>query len=219
MIIYKKTREHTLFPVFIGFLLTLLCLPNFSLKLQSLSSNTDTFDKISVKTTRESKSLETKHNTEIASYLSLYATPVSLPVTTETSSPCGALTTAPLSDYIGVCGRIIPLDYIGYTAAVSPPAGVAYKLTSFNFLFGHNSYDVFGGLDALLQPGDPIVVTSGGVETVYYFSYYRLNQSQTIIDAEFLPANGSNSLGLMTCAPWVTDGNLDPSRYGFIFTK
>lgn len=146
-------------------------------------------------------------------------------VSTETSqasapviSPC-ASTPTPSTDQISVCGRVIPLDYNNFYAQVSPTPGRAVKYNYRNFIFGHNSYDVFGGLHALLQPGDPIIVNFGGSQETYYFSYFRLNESQLDVDDEFKPKNGSSVLALMTCAPWVTDGTADLSRYGFIFTK
>lgn len=125
------------------------------------------------------------------------------------TTPVMATYTAAQQDRIEVAGNVIPLYYYsGDVTGVSPAAGTAYYATQFNLIFGHNSYDVFGGL-ANLGIGQTFTVVTGGETAVYQITNgYYVNQTLR----KSYPFGG-NKIMLITCAPGVTNGATDSSRY------
>ena len=224
MILYKNHQNQFLVPVFIGMIMVLLNIVPVMSYFNAKATNTDSLpvasagkklEKIAALDKTETSEIEVpalgSSNTNAAGS-SAYVAPII------SASVC-ANTPTPGYNQISVCGRVISLDFNNFYAGVTPADGRAVKWTYRNFIFGHNSYDVFGGLHNILQAGDPIIVNLNGVENTYYFVTYWQNRSTTDVDAELKPYNNSDSLGIMTCAPWVGDGLADTSRYDFLFKK
>ena len=237
MILYKNHQNQFLIPVFMGMIMVLLNIVPVMSYFNTKTTNTDSLPVVAASKKMEKIATIDKadigeievpvlggsNNVSVASS-STYVAPA--------SSVC-ANTPTPGYNQISVCGRIIPISHLSSSSKTdnySPAAGVAVKWGAYNFIFGHNSYDVFGGIHNLLQVGDPLIVNLDGYEMVYRFDYYAMNSNSIInkdgsigIDKQFLPRNGSNSMALMTCAPWVINGDYknggSPDRFGFVFVK
>ncbi|MBR0403217.1 hypothetical protein IJI55_01535 [Candidatus Saccharibacteria bacterium] len=229
MILYKKHQNEFLMPVFMGVFMVLLNLVPFTAYLNTKSTNTDSLPSVNASQNIEKIALPDKTEVNkidvptLGGVSSNYTVNTTKQKSVQNVSVC-ANTPTPGYNQISVCGRVISLYYSDNYANDSPVAGMAVKYTVSNFIYGHNSYDVFGGLHSVLQPGDPIIVNMNGITETYYFNSYWLNtttngKGQPIVDPKIRQPNGSGSLGIMTCAPWVTNGANDTSRFDFLFTK
>lgn len=222
MILYNNHQNQFLVPVFVGMLMVLLNVVPVMSYFNTKSTNTDSLPVANTSKTIEKMSKIDKADTgeiEVPVLGGSNASVASSSTYTEPAVSTCANTPTPGYNQISVCGRIIPIYYENRYGNVTPNDGWAVKYKYKNFIFGHNSYDVFGGLHNMLQAGDPIIVNLNGTENTYYFAYYWLNETPDNVDAAAKPANNSNSLGIMTCAPWVGNGLADTSRYDFLFTK
>lgn len=153
-------------------------------------TRTDTFTENTVKSIAELEHLKKQELSEIKSSAEgLVSTPVySAAAVTYAAAPANNIT---------IAGRYIPMYYNDAIADVSPAAGVAYRYTRYNVVYGHNSYDVFGGLEGMM--GAQFTVTENGVTSTYQISRIITRSKKS---GFYAPAAGQ--IALVTCAPGVT---------------
>ena len=133
---------------------------------------------------------------------------------TNTVSYAPATYAAAPATNITIAGRVIPLYYSDTNPdGNTPPYGLAYKYTDANFIYGHNSYDVFGGLEGIAI-GTEFTINLGDSTGTYRITNKGYVSGALMPSSPYYPKGGR--LTIMTCAAGVTDGSTNPNRFVMI---
>ncbi len=202
MKVFNKNRGNLLYKLLSIVLLGLSIITPVYNYFNFKPSRTDTFTYNAVS---EIKSLEHVKQAEI----STPNTDVAVEETPVYYEPAAVYAAAPANN-ITIAGRVIPLYYNDYIYNVTPPAGIAYQYTGANVIYGHNSYDVFGGLEDSIYEGMQFTVTLDGVTSVYSVTGTIKYASGSI------SAPPRNGIRIVTCGAGVTEANASPDAPHFV---
>lgn len=214
MVIYGKSKDNLFIPIFTVIIFALSLVTPIKSYVSAQTTNTDALTnakKVGLTTITTPEKISTPEiSVPTLGKVNNY-TPSATQTTSNSAEPTSACpnhTTAP-TNTIAICGRIIPIQLSATPLKnATPPNGLAVQNTTYNVLYGHNSYDVFGDLYGLLTPGSQFAVNINNINVTYTASsIYTINTDDQFASAVkhlFYSRRTTTGLGIITCAPGVT---------------